>query len=93
MIKQFQLFGETIDVIYTDEIKDSGQCFVEKNIIYIKNTNDEDYMNSTFFHELVHMILSKLDEDSLGNDEKFVTKVAGLFHQFIITSKENKKKR
>jgi Zn-dependent peptidase ImmA (M78 family) len=92
MIKKFHLFGEEIDVILTDKLENNnGACDADKNIIYLCKNLDNDYQNATFFHELTHMILLKLDETALSNDEKFVTKFSGLLHQFIATAKEGKK--
>ena len=48
--------------------------------------NDEQ-LEHTFFHELIHFIFYFLGEGELGSNEKLVDTISGLLHQAIRTMK------
>jgi hypothetical protein len=87
----FQLFGEHIRVLRDDAISAEGVngiCLGDLNLIKISISGiDVDCAEACFYHELVHMILKKIDEDDLCCNERFVTNFAGLLYQFLKTKK------
>ena len=46
-----------------------------------------DYMESSFYHELVHGILDTMGKKELSADEELVEGFANLLHQYIKTKK------
>jgi hypothetical protein len=91
--KQFDIFGETIKIVHVDYLLNddqhivNGLCECEYNRISLSNRMAKDHEEAIFYHELVHMLLDKIEEDDLSSDEKFVVKLAGVLHQFMITKK------
>lgn len=89
--KYFYLFGEKIKVSQVNQIdrgKKFGECDFNKNIIRIAKTEiNQDQRESTFHHELMHMILYHLGYEELSNDEKLVDHLGKALHQVAKTSK------
>ena len=88
---KFLLFGETITVEFDHDLVGKNGNFGEADfksarIILqtpIKGIVCESKVEETFYHELTHMILDKLAYNDLNDDEKVVTAIGGLIHQFI----------
>ena len=62
---------------------DTGSCRIE-----ILQSPQYDYMEHTYFHELVHAALDYMGEDKLYRNETFIDLLAGLIHQALVTSEE-----
>jgi len=93
--KQFHIFGELHKVKQLKIVKD-GEEFVlglynpDTNIIKIQKaseTRNQDQVEQTFFHELVHASLGHLSYDKLYEDEVFVDNMAKALHQAFKTAK------
>lgn len=48
---------------------------------------NEEQLENTFYHELVHAILMTMDERDLNKNEKFVEQFSVFLHQFMKTKK------
>lgn len=87
--KRFKLFGETINIVYKKELVTERDALAEShanlNEIWMQYDIKGERMASTFFHEVVHMILDKMHNQSLSNDEAFVNIFGQLLHQIITT--------
>lgn len=95
--KKFKLFGETITVEYVSNLIEKegrmGQSVYRENKIQLLDINNDIYstkpfmhIEQTFYHELVHFILTKMNLNDLSEDEKFVDVFASLLHQVIVTA-------
>jgi len=93
--KSFDLLGHNIKVKVIKKLLDKGVNVGEsndpENTITISNkykdgdkvkVANDDYIEHTFYHELIHQILTKMGEYKLNNNEKFVDNFAALLHQF-----------
>ena|ERR1035437_7264784 len=87
---KFKLLGETITVKWSDDIlklRVYGTAQYEINEIIIQSKDmPEDKKEHTFYHELIHHILTIMGENKLNNNEKFVDMFSGLLHQAIKTA-------
>jgi len=92
--KRFKLFGQTIKVVFDNKVGEldeaKGLAEYRKSQITIQpasndNCITDEMIEETFFHELIHWILYKLDEDKLRSNEKFVSEVSQLLHQAFQT--------
>lgn len=92
--KRFKLFGQTIEIVFDEKLFVNEDMFgsaeYRKSKILIQpkisGNSLNDYMiEETFFHELLHWILYKLDEHKLRSNEKFVDGVSQLLHQAFQT--------
>jgi hypothetical protein len=94
--KSFMLFGQRFEVNTHNEIIDKntaidGQMNYGLNKIEICSLNDrrewlsEDYKQMVFWHEVVHAILSAIEENELNDNEKFVTLMGNCLHQISKT--------
>lgn len=92
----FQIFGQTIQVIYRDDLYDAEKCFGEtyfdKNIIYLqspvshKNFDlNEEMLIRIFFHEAFHIILYHLGYMDLYDNELFIEQLSGALHQLLVS--------
>jgi hypothetical protein len=96
--KSFQLGGIT----YTVDVTDNREAGIKNNqtgtIVYALNKvfiyNDhvgyvatDDYKELSFYHELVHGILTAMGKSDMNNDEEFVEGFASYLHQFTKTVK------
>ena len=88
--RKFKLFGETINVIFKDNLLMRKDRFGESDyrhneiIIESKLANNE-IKEAVFYHEIVHMILSKMEEHDLCENEKFVNTLGQLINQALKT--------
>ena len=96
--KSFELMNDTINIKYSDKLtseEDSnGRAYYRKKLIELQkisetNNLNEDNLIKTYLHELLHMILWKLEEDKLRTDEKLINKMAWLLAQHFKSAKYN----
>ena len=95
--KSFTLYGEDVSVTHDpDRCRDLdclGACNESINEIVYSDVNSQGYkrtiegIEQTFLHELVHVILFKMNEDDLSKNEKFVDTFSRLLHQYLKTAK------
>jgi len=65
-----------------------GLCEFPKSLISIyDNGIDNNLVEQTIYHEVVHAILESIGENALSANDKFVQNFALLLHQFEITKK------
>ena len=92
--KSFKLFGSTIivELNNTECNKEDayGTARFKSNIIYLANkahgsSIDETEIESTFVHEVIHFIFTKLGYDELSDDEKLVKQFSKALHQVLTT--------
>lgn len=96
--KEFECFGETVIVKFIDNLlvdEDAYGLWNDKiNIISIQNPQNyflpPDKINLTFFHELIHCVLDKLEYKKLSEDEAFVERVGAILYQVFKTAKYEK---
>ena len=90
--KSFQLLGRTIRVEFRDDLvqtaDNQGEAHYRKDRIYIQPNakgfpRSKEQVEATFCHELVHFILSEMEEEKLRQDERFVGLFSGLLHQAL----------
>lgn len=92
MIKKFTLgainWTVKVDNIKLDKLNLLGLCEFPKSKISIYNKGiDENLVEQTVYHEVVHAILESMGENKLSANDKFVQGFALLLHQFEITKK------
>lgn len=93
---KFNLLGREINVKLVSDLKERHGAWGT----YRDNTGEIELQCSTdsvgaadslvehsFYHELVHAILSAMGENDLNENEKFVDVFAGLLHQMQTTAK------
>ena len=92
--KSFELFGQTINVVYVDDLaknKDRyGESIFESNLIRLQTPSDnlpKALIEQTFQHELVHWLYYLLGEEKLCDNEKHIDRFSHLLHQALTTSK------
>lgn len=92
--KRFKLFGTTITVELnnTECNKEDayGVARFKSNIIYLSNEAhghpiDKTEIESTFMHEVIHFIFTKLGYDELSDDEKLIKQFSKALHQVLTT--------
>jgi hypothetical protein len=90
--KSFKLFADTINIVWDNkrmnDKENYGEASYGERKITLSTTQGtdelaQDCILSTFYHEVVHMILLELRRDDLSQDEKFVDNFAKLLRQFI----------
>jgi len=90
--KTFQIFGQTIKVIFKKNLIDKEESFgiwdYNKNIIYLqpstrKHRLTKEQIESTFVHEYLHTSLDLLGYEELSKDEKFVNQLSLCIHQIV----------
>jgi hypothetical protein len=64
-----------------------GQCEIEVTQTVDDVAMSDDYMKTSFFHELLHAVLNAAGEPEKRDDEAFVERVSGLLYQSIKTMK------
>lgn len=93
--KSFNIFGQTIKVLYKRALHKShnavGYWFPNKNKIDLQQSTKEYQVNKenieqTFFHEFTHCVFDKIGRNDLSQDETLVDTFGQVLHQFI---KEN----
>lgn len=94
--KEFQLFGETITVEFSDNLeameaaygiyyRTCNKIILQKSVIGSSTSEDKLYLN--FLHELTHCILDKSEYRDLKNDEQLVEIISKLLHQAFKTAR------
>jgi len=89
--KRFKLFGETINIIISNELESRrdrlGEAHFKYNEIIISDNKKmpKAIMDITFWHEFVHIALNRMKRDELEDDEAFVNILAQLIHQAVET--------
>jgi len=93
--KRFKLMGRTIDVEFVPNLDDTsgviGRTYFRKNKLALQSSVkgfelEQDCLNETFLHELVHWIFFMISENKdLGSNEKLIDLIAGLLYQALTT--------
>lgn len=90
----FTLMGREIEVVWREDLVGkedaSGRASWRRGEIELQKpckTHEADtaYVEQTFCHELVHMILWAMAEEDLSENERFVDLFGGLLHQAMVT--------
>ena len=93
--KRFKLLGQTIEVVYEEKILSrNGLCgqarFDDNQIALLKHTSEiprpATSVEQTFFHEMMHFVLTGAGFKELCADEQFVDIVGNLLHQVLTTA-------
>lgn len=90
-----QLGGSTINIQIVDNPMETGNdAWVSMSDSRIRISKakcglpcSNDYIESSYYHELVHAILSTMDKKELNENEEFVEGFGNLLHQAIKTAK------
>ena len=91
----FWLYGQKIYVSMVPNLVEEqdvvGEALYRHNVIHLQcNTESVNrpvsHIGVTFFHEMLHMIFSVLDEGELRKNEKLIEGMAQLLHQAFITA-------
>lgn len=86
---KFQMLDETIKVRIRNDLEKRrgviGEAHDRYNEIWIEEDLIPEIVEHTFWHEFIHLALSKLNEHELSNNEKFVNLLAGLINQALKT--------
>ena len=90
--KQFQLAGQTIEVVpVTGMIAHCGNLgeasYQESKIKMHVGGVPPAVLEQTFCHEAVHFMLHILGYEELNTNEQFVDGMGHMIHQFLITQK------
>lgn len=91
--RSFSIFGETHKVKLLKSIdkgKSSGEYDPNTNVIKLEKASEirnQDQVEQTFFHELIHAALGHLSYEDLYKDEAFVDNMAKCLHQAFKTAK------
>lgn len=64
-----------------------GDCNAEKAVIRVEYNDNREFMEHTFYHELVHALLEASSRPSLSKKEAFVDSLAAALHQYMKTKK------
>lgn len=97
--KRFKIMGHTVEVVTDSNFCTANSCMgctwdsQNKIVLSDKILSDNEYKaipksrkEHTYLHEVVHNILSSMNEQDLNNNEKFVDTFAALLHQVLTTS-------
>jgi len=92
MIKEFMQgavkWTVEIDNNRMDDARSYGLCVPERSSIYLQDENrNEDMVDQTLYHEVIHSILDTMGEYELSKNETFVQNFSVLLHQFVKTKK------
>lgn len=88
-----KVFNQTIKIVFKRDLIDKEGAFgmwdLNKNKIYLqqstrKNPLTIEQIQLTLCHEILHSWLDITGYHSLGKQEKFVSTISSLIHQFII---------
>jgi hypothetical protein len=89
--KKFKMFNHEITVTMNDMLRHNqdymGVCKQRELKIEIDPTLSKTYKEQTFLHELTHMILGMMGEETLNSNEKFVNTFSELWYQAIESMK------
>ena len=90
--KKFNVFGESHKVKLLKKV-DKGESLGDwnpaNNTIRLEkasSTRNQDQVEQTLIHELVHVCLDHLGYEHLSNDEKFVDAFSKAWHQILKTA-------
>ena len=89
--RSVQIGARKFKIKYVTSIKEgemelAGLYNCNEQTIYIKHPSEtRERITEVLMHEITHGILFALGEFELGNDEKFVCKVAALMAQVLLT--------
>lgn len=94
---ELRVGGAKYDVRFERTESDNalGECSTAETFIRVApytpmgRKASEESMKSTFWHELVHVILDTMDEYELSSNEKFVSVFSSFLNEAICTSKWN----
>ena len=92
MIKEFTLgaikWTVKKDESKLDELNLLGLCEFPKSLISIYADGiDENLVEQTIYHEIVHAILESMGENEISANDNFVQTFSLLLHQFETTKK------
>ena len=92
MIKEFNQgavkWTVEVDNNRMDDAVAYGLCVSERSKIYLQDKNrNEDMIEQTLYHEVIHSILDTMGEHELNKNEKFVQGFSVLLYQFEKTKK------
>lgn len=85
--RRVKLYGQTVRICFKKNLKHPdgevvyGYCDFDKNVIYLDSGMEKTMEIATYYHELVHMILFKLNHVTLSRNENFVDGLSGLIYQ------------
>lgn len=91
--KEFKLFNQTIKVVYSRTLMDKKGFFAEweynKNRIILQQSTrkhplTKEQIESSFIHEATHAFLDMAGYHKLSEDEKLVSTISNLIHQFLL---------
>lgn len=93
----FNVGGMRMNVLHVESKRGNsgyGETIYPKNEVVLFEKMEEmpickDQKVQTFWHEVVHAILSSLGENSLCSDEKFVCKFSSLLNEVMQTASIN----
>ena len=96
--KSFELGGCTYTVEVTDNRPEGVKNTITGEICYSSSTIKiyknhvgyectEDYKLLSFYHELIHGILTAMGKSEMNDDEGFIESFANFLHQFMKTVK------
>ena len=92
--KQFQLYGQTIEVIYDNTLDyvdgRRGEADYRRNRITLQAPGEmipypRSHLEQAFIHELVHFLFDMAGYDEDRRDEVKVERISNLLHQALTT--------
>jgi hypothetical protein len=94
--KKVKIMGKIIDVEWDKELVEksdsTGEAHYRFNKIVLQPNvkgylRDQQEIDITFFHELIHFVLDSMEESDLRSNEKFVGLLSSMLYQVL---KDNK---
>lgn len=87
--RSFKLYGQDI-IVRKSKVLESrdgslGEAAFKDNSIVLQENGNEQIVEITFFHELVHFILFMM-ESKLYTNERHVEHFGKLLHQYIVSA-------
>ena len=90
----FELMGQTIKVVYVDDLVDVYDCYgralTAKNVLQLQTPKadiSDELLQATFFHEFMHFVLEITGYHELNKDEQLVDLAGHAIFQLMKTSK------
>jgi len=71
----------------SDELKRHGDFCRDNFIIRLAPCQNQETLESTYFHELAHCLLEGTTKPQLTHNEKFVDSLGAMLHQYMQTAK------
>ncbi len=90
--RSFKLFTQTIKVVYKRDLMDKeglfGKWDLNRNTIYLQQSTrkrilTKEQVELTLVHEATHAFLDLAGYDKLSRDEKLVSGLSNMIHEFI----------